>query len=230
MTERLIQLAGGGGIIDIAIDSPSDTCVGKALILHPHPLFAGTRDNKVVQTIARSLVALGYECWRPNFRGVGDSQGSYDNGIGETQDMLLVLEAMNSQTSAPQASLVLAGFSFGGFVASRVAQAMADQLKPFGRLILVAPAVGRFQVEPVRSDTLVIHGEQDDVVSLADAFDWARPQNLPLVVIPGADHFFHRRLTVIKNLIFQAWGRYDLCVPVGVIGASHAISSRTGTG
>ncbi len=203
-------VTGPAGQIDVLIDAvPASVATrGKALIAHPHPLFGGTRDNKVVQTLARSLCALGYECWRPNFRGVGNTAGEYDEGRGETQDMLAIAADMGP------GSLVLAGFSFGSFVQSQVNAELLLQGREIERLVLVAPAVTRFPVGKVPQDTLVIHGETDDVVSLSSVIDWARPQILPLVVVPGADHFFHRKLTVIKNLIVQAWGRPDLRVPV----------------
>jgi uncharacterized protein len=203
-------VSGAVGQIDVLIDAVPATVTmrGKALIAHPHPLFGGTRDNKVVQTLSRSLSAVGYECWRPNFRGVGKTEGQYDEGRGETQDMLAIAADMGS------GPLVLAGFSFGGFVQTQVNAALLEQGRAIERLVLVAPAVTRFPVGKVPQDTLVIHGETDDVVSLSSVIDWARPQILPLVVVPGADHFFHRKLTVIKNLIVQAWGRPDLRVPV----------------
>jgi uncharacterized protein len=210
LATRRHQIAGPVGRIDIQIDAalPSTPTLGKVLVAHPHPLFGGTRDNKVVQTLARSFNALGYESWRPNFRGVGDTEGVHDEGKGETLDMLAVVQAMG------EGPLVLAGFSFGCFVQTQVHAALTLEGRTVDRLVLIAPAVTRFAIGRVPSDTLVIHGEVDDVVSLPSVIDWARPQILPLVVVPGADHFFHRKLTAIKNLVVQAWGRPDLRVPV----------------
>jgi uncharacterized protein len=201
---RTIELAGPAGPIDVAIDLPPQPARAVALIAHPHPLFGGTRDNKVVQTLARALLAHGCACWRPNFRGVGGTAGGHDEGRGETDDLVVVCEAALADVSAPPAApLVLAGFSFGSFVQARVAQRLADQGRPARRLILVGTATNRFDVQQVPGDTIVIHGEVDETVPLSAVLDWARPQQLPIVVIPGADHFFHRKLTVIKELLVR---------------------------
>jgi uncharacterized protein len=207
---RLASVDGAAGPIDVAIDLPAGPPTGLALIAHPHPLFGGTRDNKVVQTLARALLATGHACWRPNFRGVGNSAGVYDEGIGETDDLLRVLDAARADESlAGQRSvpLVLAGFSFGCHVQTRVAGRLAERGEPACRMILVGPATSRFELQSVPADSLVIHGELDDTVPLQSVFDWARPQELPVVVIPGADHFFHRRLPLIKRLVIEATHR-----------------------
>ena len=206
---RHLSLAGAAGAIDIALDCPAGTPRGLAVIAHPHPLFGGTRDNKVVQTLARALLALGHVCWRPDFRGVGESGGTHDEGRGETDDLLMVVEAARAHAAAqghPDLPLVLAGFSFGTFVQSQVAQRLREAGAPAARLVFVGPAVSRFSVAPVPADTLVIHGELDDVVPLSAVFDWARPQELPIVVIPGADHFFHRRLPLLKRIVMAGFG------------------------
>ncbi|MEI6545500.1 MAG: alpha/beta hydrolase [Burkholderiales bacterium] len=209
----VIGLNGAAGRIDIAVDRPVQGPVrGIAVIAHPHPLYGGTRDNKVVQTMARALVALGFVCWRPDFRGVGDSAGVHDEGRGETDDLLVVVEAARAaeadahpeaNTEGAALPLVLAGFSFGTFVLSRVAARLTDAGTPASRLVFIGTAASRFTIETVPSDTLVIHGELDDTVPLQSVLDWARPQELPVVVIPGADHFFHHRLTVIKQLLLR---------------------------
>jgi alpha/beta superfamily hydrolase len=203
----VIGLNGAAGRIDIALDRPAQGAVrGIAVIAHPHPLYGGTRDNKVVQTMARALLALGFVCWRPDFRGVGDSAGVHDEGRGETDDLLAVVEAARAadiNTEGEALPLVLAGFSFGTFVLSRVAARLADAGTPASRLVFIGTAASRFTIETVPSDTLVIHGELDDTVPLQSVLDWARPQELPVVVIPGADHFFHHRLTVIKQLMLR---------------------------
>jgi alpha/beta superfamily hydrolase len=206
---RVLSISGPAGPIDVALDLPAHPASGVAVIAHPHPLHGGTRDNKVVQTLARALLSLGHACWRPNFRGVGDSAGEYDAGRGETDDLLAVVDAALAHESAPSqahASLVLAGFSFGSFVQTRVARQLAQAGRPARRLVLVGTAASRFEVETVPPDTLVIHGELDDTVPLQSVFDWARPQELPVVVVPGADHFFHRRLPLIKRLVIDALG------------------------
>lgn len=200
----VVSLDGPAGTIDVAIDRPASPPRGGAIVAHPHPLFGGTRDNKVVQTLARALVQAGYLCWRPNFRGVGASAGTHDAGIGETDDLLWLaarLRADPAFAGAPDVPLVLAGFSFGSFVQTRVASRLAAAGTAVERMILVGPATSRFAVDAVPADTLVIHGEVDDVVPLASVFDWARPQGLAVVVIPGADHFFHRRLPLLKRLV-----------------------------
>jgi alpha/beta superfamily hydrolase len=187
---RRVFVDGPAGRIECAVDAPEGAAVGAALIAHPHPLYGGTLDNKVVQTLARALVDLGYETWRPNFRGVGETEGLHDEGRGEVDD----LEAVLKQLAYPK--VVLAGFSFGGAMAARLAARAGS-----GKLILVGPAVTRFEVPPVPQGTLVIHGEQDTTIPLAGVLDWARPQELPVVLVPGADHFFHRKLHILRSIV-----------------------------
>ena len=205
--ERLIP--GPVGQIDLSIDLPDGAPRGLALVGHPHPLFGGTKDNKVAQTLARTFVGLRYATVRLNFRGVGKTEGTHDNGIGEQDDMLAVLDWMRTQTawSADVATLPLAlgGFSFGSFVVSQVARRLTEAGTPAERLALVGTATSRWDVAPVPADTIIIHGEQDDTVPLIDVLNWARPQELPVIVIPGADLFFHRKLHLIKQLITGAW-------------------------
>jgi len=206
---RTVRVPGAAGAIDVAVDRPAGPPAGIALIAHPHPLYGGTRDNKVVQTLARAFLALGYLSWRPDFRGVGDSEGVHDEGRGESDDLLAVARAARAAAAAEGCvglPLVLAGFSFGAFVQTRVAQQLAAAGEPAARLVLVGAAVSRFPVGAVPSDTLVVHGETDDVVPLAAVFDWARPQGLPIVVLPGTDHFFHRRLPLLKRVVLEAFG------------------------
>lgn len=201
--ERVL-FTGGAGEIEAVIDAPAQAPRGIALIAHPHPLFGGTLDNKVVQTLAKTFVELGWVAVRPNFRGVGATEGAHDHGDGETEDMLAV--ARQTTERFGELPLALAGFSFGAFVQTRVAKRITPH-----RLVLVAPPAGlvsagrSYATETVPADTLVIHGEQDETVPLANVFDWARPQELPVVVIPGADHFFHRRLHLIKRIVKGAW-------------------------
>ncbi len=189
-TTRRVFVAGPAGRIECAVDSPESSPRGFAVIAHPHPQFGGTLDNKVVQTLARAFVELGYEAWRPNFRGVGQSEGRYDEGRGEVEDLAAVVARMNDKR------IVLAGFSFGAAMQAR----LAAHVKP-ERLVLVGTAVINFDVPPVPRGSLVIHGEQDTTVPLAAVLDWARPQDLPLVVVPGAEHFFHRRLHILRDVV-----------------------------
>ena len=204
------SIAGPAGAIECAIDKPADSAArGVAVLCHPHPLHGGTMDNKVVQTLARAFVQLGYTAVRFNFRGIGASQGAWDEGRGEVDDALAVVAAQKSaQRDAQQPTaqtLVLAGFSFGGAMASQAAARLAATGEAAERIVLVGPAVKSFEVAHVPADTLVIHGEKDDVVLLSDVFDWARPQALPVTVLPGAGHFFHGQLAVLKQIVVAAW-------------------------
>jgi alpha/beta superfamily hydrolase len=196
-TDRLL-LDGPAGTIEVDISDPGLVADSErraiAVIAHPHPLMGGTKDNKVVTTLARALYALGYVALRPNFRGVGASAGTHDEGRGETADLIAVVRY--AQEKYGPLPLACAGFSFGSFVQTRVAK----EIHP-DQLILVAPAVNRFPTEEVAAGTLVIHGERDDVVPLAAVLDWARPQNLPVVVVPGGEHFFHGRLHVLQEIV-----------------------------
>lgn len=195
-------MTGPAGTLECAVDEPSGSHDapprGVAVLCHPHPLHGGTMDNKVVQTIARALLQLGFRTVRFNFRGVGASQGSWDQGHGEVDDALAVIAAVRD-AALP---LVLGGFSFGAYVAS---QAAAHLQPPAQRLLLIAPATVNFEVAPVPADTLVVHGEADDVVPLAATLDWARPQALPVVVVPGVGHFFHGQLPLLKSLVTRAF-------------------------
>jgi alpha/beta superfamily hydrolase len=197
-----LTLQGQAGVIEALRDSPVDGATqGVAVIAHPHPLFGGTMHNKVVQTMARAFVQCGWQALRFNFRGVGASAGLYDEGVGETADMLAVIEQL-----APTGPLALAGFSFGAFVTSQVAQTLAPW-RSLDKLVLVGTAASRFEVAPVapalHPQTLVLHGEQDDTVPLASVMDWARPQSLPVTVIPGVAHFFHGQLPLLKSLVVR---------------------------
>jgi uncharacterized protein len=196
-TQRSL-IAGPAGLIECALDSPATAPVGLALLCHPHPQFGGTMDHKVVQTLARALLQLGYAALRFNFRGVGASQGVWDEGRGEIDDALAVLSA-HRLTQQP---LVLAGFSFGAYVAAQVATRLPLQAQ---RLVLVGPAVQTFVVPPVPSNSLVIQGASDDVVPMAAVLDWAQAQALPITVLAGAGHFFHGQLPVLKQIVLDAW-------------------------
>jgi len=191
---RRETVAGPAGRIECAVDEPAGAPRGIALIAHPHPLFGGTLDNKVVQTLARAFVELGYAAWRPNFRGVGASEGHHDEGRGEVEDLAAVLA--HAQAARP----VLAGFSFGAAMAAKLAARVQSE-----RVVLVGTAVTNQAVPPVPAGTLVIHGEADETIPLAAVLDWARPQELPVLVVPGADHFFHRKLPALKLAVTANW-------------------------
>ena len=200
-------IPGPAGRIECAIDAPVGEARGLALVAHPHPLYGGTLDNKVVQTLARSLAALGYIALRPNFRGVGASEGAYDEGRGERDDLLATLEYGGREFAAvdPATPPVLAGFSFGAAVQTHVAEHLAARSLAPERMLLVGVAVKHFEARPIPPDSMVIHGENDETVLLADVLDWARAQDLPITVVPGADHFFHRRLHLLRSIIAANW-------------------------
>ena len=189
---------GPAGAIECAIDLPPTPEHGVAVICHPHPQHGGTMDNKVAQTLARAAIALGWRSVRFNFRGVGASEGPWDEGRGEIDDALAVVRAMR-RAGEP---LLLAGFSFGAYVASQAAARLPDDAKP-QRLALVGPSTQKQRMPAVPADTVVIHGEADDVVPLSATLEWARPQALPVIVFPGTGHFFHGQLGLLKNVLVQ---------------------------
>jgi len=204
---RKFTLDGHAGKMECLLDAPDDEAipVGIALVAHPHPLYGGTMENKVAHALARTFVGLGYVVARFNFRGVGASEGVYDEGIGETDDMLLMYDYMTSEF--PNLPVALAGFSFGTFVQARLQERLESEGRPAERLVLVGTAAGKWPMPPVPADTILIHGEQDDTITLTQVFDWARPLDIPVIVVPGADHFFHRKLGHIKNFVTQLWRR-----------------------
>jgi len=195
-----ITLQGGAGLIEALLDMPAGAARGTAVIAHPHPLFGGTMTNKVVQTLARAFVQTGWRAVRFNFRGVGASEGVHDGGHGEAEDMRGVIQQV-----APEGALAVAGFSFGAFVASHVVAQLAPRQPE--KIVLVGTAASRFSVAPIAAElherTLVLHGEQDDTVALSSVMDWARPQSLPVTVIPGVEHFFHGQLPLLKSLVVR---------------------------
>ncbi|MEN9355954.1 MAG: hypothetical protein RL695_125 [Pseudomonadota bacterium] len=205
------MLEGAGGRIEVLVEplASLDAPCGIALIAHPHPLFGGTADNKVVTTLAKTLRGLGYVTLRPQFRGVGGSEGEHDHGVAETLDLLCVHEYAQQHFGARP--VVLAGFSFGAYVMTRLAKLLTERGTPAERLVLVGTAAGyiegarSYQTEAVAADTIVIHGSNDETVPLAHVLAWAEPLELPVSVIPGADHFFHRKLHLIRNIIHAAW-------------------------
>ena len=193
------EIAGPVGALSVAVDTTPDVPTrGLAVICHPHPLQGGTMDNKVVTTVARALTQRGWRVVRFNYRGVGDSAGTWDEGRGEVDDALAVIAA-HRIAGEP---LVLGGFSFGGFIAASAAAKLPDAEKA-QRMVLIAPSTAKHDAPPVIADTLLIHGEADDIVPLSASMDWARPQALPVVVVPGAGHFFHGQLMLLKSLVLR---------------------------
>ena len=204
MTPRTVveSIAGPVGTIECAIDAPDGPARGVAVVCHPHPQFGGTMDNKVVQTLARAFVQLGWRSVRFNFRGIGGSAGTWDEGRGEVDDALAVLSTFRVRAADPALPFLLAGFSFGGYVAAAAASRLPQGDKP-ERLVLVGPSTEKQQVPAVPPDTVVIHGETDEIVPLAATFDWARPQSIPVIVFPGVGHFFHGQLGLLKTMVVR---------------------------
>ena len=205
-TERL-TLTGAAGAIEAARDAAADGVPsrGVAVIAHPHPLFGGTMDNKVVQTLARAFVACGWTAVRFNFRGVGGTAGVHDEGRGELEDLLAVV--LQVAPEGPGAvPIALAGFSFGAFVTSHALARLWGE-RAVEHAVLVGTAASRFNVADVPAEahlrTLVVHGEADDTVPLSAVMDWARPQTLPVTVVPGGGHFFHGQLPLLKGLVMR---------------------------
>ena len=206
--EEKLLIDGPVGKIDVIMERP-DAPKGIALVAHPHPMGGGANTNKVAYTLAKTFTSLGYAAFRPNFRGVGGTEGVHDEGRGETDDLLAVLA--DAKRRCGDIPVALAGFSFGAFCQTRVAKRLQEAAHPAQRLVLVGTAAGyvestrHYDTEAVPHDTIVIHGSDDTLVPLANVFEWALPLDLPVVVVPGADHFFHRRLHVIRDIINRAW-------------------------
>lgn len=207
---------GAAGRIEVAATHPAAPRM-VAVIAHPHPLFGGTMDNKVVTTLARAFGEAGAATVRFNFRGVGATEGAHDEGRGETDDMLRVIE--HARSLHPGLPLALAGFSFGGAIATR-----ASGLAEFAQLVLVAPGFRRITGEGMGAapdpddpnlgapgrhttqNTLVVHGDRDETVPLSDSIAWATPREVAIVVVPGGEHFFHRKLHILREIVLR-WVR-----------------------
>lgn len=206
-TEKLF-IEGPVGPIEVLRDTPA-AAHGLAIVAHPHPLFGGANTNKVAHTLARTLRDLGYCALRPNFRGVGGTAGTHDHGQGEADDLLAVIDWAQAQYG--EGPLVLAGFSFGAYVQTHVAKRLAQTGRPVKRMILVGTASGfidgarKYETEAVTPDTIVIHGSADETVPLANVLGWAESLDVPVIVVPGADHFFHARLHILRDIIVRAW-------------------------
>lgn len=204
-------IEGAAGVIEVAYSIPAHP-VAVAVVAHPHPLFGGTMDNKVVTTVAKAFADAGAAAFRFNFRGVGESEGRHDEGRGETEDLLEV--AAHAARAVGELPLWIAGFSFGGGVALRASGRVG-----FERLVLVAPAFRRITGhglgeppdpgdsalgEPGRhtaANTIIVHGDKDETTILADSLAWGAVRDVPVLVVPGADHFFHRKLHVIRDVV-----------------------------
>ena len=199
-TLKKFSLTGAAGILEGIAHLPDSAPHAIAVVAHPLPTMGGTMDNKVVTTLAKTFAELGFVALRFNFRGVGNSEGEFDSGNGEMEDVLAIVR--HAQQEYGDLPLILSGFSFGGYVQACAAQQLHPQ-----QLVLVAPAVGRFEMPDVPDNTLIIHGDLDEVVELQELLKWARPQHLPVIVLAGAGHFFHGRLVQLKQIVLQHFGR-----------------------
>jgi len=195
-TQRKITFAGPAGLLEGSLHLPDNTPIAIAVVAHPLPIMGGTMDNKIVTTLTRAFVELGYATLRFNFRGVGESAGSYDEGNGEMLDAMAAVDYLRAEF--PGLPLVTAGFSFGGYVQARAAEHLHPQ-----QMVLIAPAVGRFAMPSVPANTVLVHGDADEVVELHELLQWARPQQLSVIVVAGAEHFFHGRLIQLRQIVLQ---------------------------
>jgi len=204
MTPRTVRelIAGPAGRIECAVDRPATTPLGLAVVCHPHPQGGGTLDNKVSVTIARACIDVGWASVRFNFRGVGGSEGAWDAGVGEVDDALAVIADWRRRDEYAGKPLLLGGFSFGAYVAVEAASRLPADARP-RRIVLVGPSTEKQAVRTVPPDTIVVHGEEDELVPLAAALAWARPQGLPVIVFPGVGHFFHGQIALLKKVLVR---------------------------
>lgn len=200
-------IEGPAGTMELLVDVPGSAPLGVALLTHPQPLLGGSAAHKVPQLLARALVETGWAVVRPNFRGVGRSAGVHDAGVGETEDMLLLVQHMREAPVGQRLALV--GFSFGAFVQARVARTLADAGAPAWRTVLAGMPFGevdggrRYDTPGGLPATLVVHGEADERVPLRSVLDWARPHVQPVTIVPGADHFFTGKLPALRGLVLS---------------------------
>lgn len=206
-----IFVPGAAGTLEVVVHFPDAAPRAIAVVAHPLPTMGGTMENKVVTTLVKTFAELGFVVLRFNFRGVGASGGEFDNGNGEVEDVITV--ARYALCELGDLPLILSGFSFGGYVQVRAAQQLHPQ-----HMVLVAPAVGRFappampktRMPGLPPDTLLIHGEQDEVVPLDDVLQWAHLQHLPVVVVPETTHFFHGRLGELREIVRRNFIEHSL--------------------
>ena len=207
-SEQSTPLTLSAGQIQAVATNPKGINVKKViLICHPHPLHGGTMDNKVITTLARSFNQLGFKTLRFNFRGVGDSVGEHDNGIGEGKDTANIIQWLHDVL--PDHELYLAGFSFGAYVAYQVAGSsnVASLIK---QLLLVAPPVSYPEFWSLPEPAMpwfILQGDLDDISIADDVEQWAHSRKLPpnLKRFPEAGHFFHGQLVTLKNYLLEAF-------------------------
>jgi alpha/beta superfamily hydrolase len=191
LKKHKLRIKGPAGAIETVIEVPAGEPRGLALVAHPHPLRGGSLDNKVAWTLARAALARGLIAVRPNFRGVGESEGEFDHGVGETEDLIAVASAVSSHYG--DLPWTLMGFSFGAYVQQRVARRLHA-----ARLIMVGPAVSMYEFEPTQMPATIIHGDQDEVIPFAAARDYAAAHHIRLIVVAGSGHFFHGKLRELQ--------------------------------
>jgi len=195
-----ISIRGPAGELEAILESPGDAGInGVAVVCHPHPQHGGTMHNKVAHTLARSFVRSNFAVLRFNFRGTEGSEGVYDNGVGELDDALAALAWIRQQKV--EGPLWLAGFSFGAAIAVRAAVA-----RDVDGLISVAPAIYRFagnlDAQP-DCPWLIIQGDEDELVEIDETVEWvdSLDPGPELLVVPGAEHFFHGRLHELREAV-----------------------------
>lgn len=196
---------GPAGNLELLAEEPENITANSpiAIICHPHPLYGGTMQNKVVHTIAKACLELGMPAIRFNFRGVGKSEGHFEHGLGEQQDCIAVATWVREQY--PDRPIWLAGFSFGSFVAYQAFTEIKAQ-----RLLLVAPAVGLFQFKPMDNINIpwcVIQGKEDEITPPDSVEAWVKSQAVPpkFFYLDDVSHFFHGKLNLLREIITEVW-------------------------
>lgn len=201
-----VVISGPAGQIEAVFHRASETQTW-AVVCHPHPLFGGTMNNKVVTTVAKLYENLGINTVRFNFRGVGSSEGEYGEGIGETLDALAVIRYLQDQEGADR--FFIAGFSFGSYVAAQATADLSNQDygKAVDHLLVIAPSVENFQYpDVIPCPATVVIAEEDEVVSAEAGLDWAKHHLPPLEIIEmeGASHFFHGQLITLREQLRES--------------------------
>lgn len=199
--EQKLFIPGPAGRLEAIVTFPETPWRGLAVVAHPHPLHHGSMHNKIVYILSKAFYTRQYLTVKFNFRGVGNSEGQYGAGQGEIEDVMAVTQAMRDRYAAELGNmpLLLAGFSFGGGVQAHAAQQLNPQT-----LVLVAPSVERLHAPPVGThakQVVIIQGDRDSIVPLQTVLNWAAPQKLPVTVVPGAEHFFHGKLGLLRDIV-----------------------------
>ena len=207
---RTVWAAGAAGRIEVLLDEPVGVPRGVGIVAHPQPLLGASARHKVPHVLAHALRDQGWLALRPNFRGVGASDGVHDHGVGEADDLFGL--ARQVRRDHPGLPLALMGFSFGAYVQSHVAARLAAGGEPARHVLLAGMPVGQvrgwrdYDPAPVEHAWLV-HGELDERASLQALLEWARERRQPVFVVPGADHFFSSRLHLLREFVAAQVGR-----------------------